>query len=77
MKLAEIRDLDGPNLFMLLPAIKVELILEPGETEEMIARRLAPGVPRFEFRHPVVLPAVLPPPWPAATALRMATHGRA
>jgi len=45
MKLAEIRDLDGPNLFMLLPAIKVELILEPGDTEEMIARRLAPGVP--------------------------------
>src|SRR6476620_242418 len=45
MKLAESGDLDGPNVLMRLPAIKVELILEPGDTEEMIARRLAPGVP--------------------------------
>jgi len=45
MKLAEIRDLDGPNLLMLLPAIKVELVLGPGDSEELIAERLAPGIP--------------------------------
>jgi cyanophycin synthetase len=43
MKLAEIRDLDGPNLFLLRPAIKVELILEDGETESKLADRLASG----------------------------------
>jgi cyanophycin synthetase len=43
MKLAEIRDLDGPNLFMLRPAIKVELILESGESESTLATRLVPG----------------------------------
>jgi cyanophycin synthetase len=43
MKLAEIRDLDGPNLFMLRPAIKVELILEHGESESTLANRIAPG----------------------------------
>ena len=41
MHLAEIRDLDGPNLFMLCPAIKVELVLDDGESERDIAGRLA------------------------------------
>jgi cyanophycin synthetase len=40
MKLVEIRDLDGPNLFMLEPAIKVEIQLENCEAEREIARRL-------------------------------------
>jgi cyanophycin synthetase len=40
MKLVEIRDLDGPNLFMLEPAIKVEIQLEDGEAQSEIARRL-------------------------------------
>ncbi len=31
MKLVEIRDLDGPNLFVLEPVIKLEVILEPEE----------------------------------------------
>lgn len=43
MKLAEIRDLDGPNLFMLEPAIKVELILERGETRKDLIARLGGG----------------------------------
>jgi cyanophycin synthetase len=40
MRLAEIRDLDGPNLFMLRPAIKIELVLEAGDSEDAIAERL-------------------------------------
>ena len=43
MKLAEIRDLDGPNLFLPMPAIKVELIIELGDSIDTIAERLAPG----------------------------------
>lgn len=43
MHLAEIRDLDGPNLFFLEPAIKVELILDEGETATDLARLLRPG----------------------------------
>lgn len=31
MRLVEIRDLDGPNLFLLQPAIKLELRVEPGD----------------------------------------------
>src|SRR5690242_4649264 len=31
MELVEIRDLDGPNLFELQPAIKLELTISPGE----------------------------------------------
>jgi cyanophycin synthetase len=40
MRLAEIRDLDGPNLFMLRPAIKIEIVLEAGDSEDGIAERL-------------------------------------
>jgi cyanophycin synthetase len=40
MQLVEIRDLDGPNLFMLSPAIKVELKLDDGESETDIAAKL-------------------------------------
>lgn len=43
MKLAEIRDLDGPNLFMLEPAVKVELILESGESRNLLSHRLGGG----------------------------------
>ncbi|MDQ2682925.1 MAG: Mur ligase family protein [Chloroflexota bacterium] len=43
MQLAEIRDLDGPNLFMLEPAIKVEVVLGASESPEVLANRLAPG----------------------------------
>ncbi|MGC4191360.1 MAG: Mur ligase family protein [Thermomicrobiales bacterium] len=32
MKTVEIRDLDGPNIFLLRPAIKLEIALDPGET---------------------------------------------
>jgi cyanophycin synthetase len=31
MELAEIRDLDGPNLFALEPVVKIEVIVQPGE----------------------------------------------
>jgi cyanophycin synthetase len=43
MKLAEIRDLDGPNLFMLEPAIKVELVIEQGESRKDLITRLGGG----------------------------------
>lgn len=43
MKLAEIRDLDGPNLFMLEPAIKVEIVLDEGETIRLLVERLGGG----------------------------------
>ena len=43
MQLAEIRGLDGPNLFMLGPAIKVEIILEAAETRDMLKSRLGGG----------------------------------
>jgi cyanophycin synthetase len=32
MEVAEIRDLDGPNLFALLPTIKLEVVVAPDET---------------------------------------------
>src|SRR4051794_38345417 len=44
MQLAEIRELDGPNLFLLEPAIKLELILQPEETTAELASRFAPGM---------------------------------
>src|SRR5688572_11877573 len=43
MKLAEIRDLDGPNLFMLEPALKVEVVLEQGESRKDLIARLGGG----------------------------------
>ena len=43
MQLAEIRDLDGPNLFMLEPAIKVEIVLERGESRKVLVARLGGG----------------------------------
>lgn len=33
MELVEVRDLDGPNLFTLAPAIKLEVRIEPGERD--------------------------------------------
>ena len=45
MRLVEIRDLDGPNLFMPLPAIKLEMIKEDDETEEDWAAKLDPAAP--------------------------------
>jgi hypothetical protein len=32
MQLVEIRDLDGPNLFVLRPAIKIEFTVDPNES---------------------------------------------
>ena len=43
MQLVEIRDLDGPNLFFLEPAIKVELKLEDGESDASLAAILTAG----------------------------------
>jgi cyanophycin synthetase len=37
MELVEIRDLDGPNLFLLEPAIKVELALHPSDSAAVSA----------------------------------------
>lgn len=44
MELVEIRDLDGPNLFLLRPAIKLEVVLADGEGVSSSARRVAMGV---------------------------------
>lgn len=43
MQLAEIRDLDGPNLFLGEPAIKLEVICDSTETQAVLASRIAPG----------------------------------
>src|SRR5690242_20267899 len=45
MRLAEIRDLDGPNLFLLEPAIKVEIVLDDPSQLAAIAARLRAAVP--------------------------------
>ena len=38
MRLVEIRDLEGPNIFLLQPAIKVELAIAPQDvTRDAIA----------------------------------------
>lgn len=39
MQLVEIRDLDGPNLFLLRPAIKIELVIQPDEAVPAEPRR--------------------------------------
>jgi cyanophycin synthetase len=43
MKLVEIRDLDGPNVFLLKPAIKIEFSSEDEEDERAAATRLGEG----------------------------------
>lgn len=44
MKLVEIRELDGPNIFLLIPAIKIEFELDPDDDLDQIAGRLGfPG----------------------------------
>jgi cyanophycin synthetase len=54
MKLVEIRDLDGPNIFLLEPAIKVEFALdetdETPESQAALARRFQPvlGTPKAQ-----------------------------
>lgn len=40
MQLVEIRDLDGPNVFLMQPAIKLELALVPGDLADDALRRL-------------------------------------
>jgi cyanophycin synthetase len=43
MQLAEIRELDGPNLFMLEPAIKVEIVFESGDSRDVLRARFGGG----------------------------------
>jgi cyanophycin synthetase len=54
MRLVETRDLDGPNIFLLQPAIKLELEVEPNDlTEDAIAdlaTRLEPLTPSDDER---------------------------
>ena len=54
MRLVEIRDLDGPNIFLLQPAIKLELAIAPQDvTRDAIAglsSRLEPLVPSDDER---------------------------
>ncbi len=49
MRLVEIRDLDGPNIFLLQPAIKVEIAISPGDLQATaladLSARLEPLVP--------------------------------
>lgn len=40
MKLVEIRELDGPNIFLLTPAIKIEFAFDDGDDANAIASRL-------------------------------------
>ena len=54
MRLVEIRDLDGPNIFLLQPAIKVEFALSPGDLSAAalagLSARLEPLVPTDDER---------------------------
>jgi cyanophycin synthetase len=44
MKLVEIRELDGPNIFLLTPAIKIEFLFEPDDDINAVAAHVATGV---------------------------------
>ena len=54
MRLVEIRDLDGPNIFLLQPAIKTEFALSPGDLRASaladLSARLEPLVPTDDER---------------------------
>ena len=54
MRLVEIRDLDGPNVFLLQPAIKVEFAISPGDLKASVladlSARLEPLVPSDDER---------------------------
>lgn len=54
MRLVEIRDLDGPNIFLLQPAIKVEFAISPGNVKASaladLSARLEPLVPTDDER---------------------------
>ncbi|MGH2548137.1 MAG: Mur ligase family protein, partial [Thermomicrobiales bacterium] len=40
MQLVEIRELDGPNIFLLTPAIKIEFAFDPSDDTNVIASRI-------------------------------------
>lgn len=54
MRLVEIRDLDGPNIFLLQPAIKVEFAISPGDLRASaladLSAHLEPLVPTDDER---------------------------
>ena len=54
MRLVEIRDLDGPNILLLQPAIKVEFAISPGDVQASaladLSARLEPLVPTDDER---------------------------
>jgi len=54
MRLVEIRDLDGPNIFLLQPAIKTEFAISPGDVQASaladLSARLEPLVPTDDER---------------------------
>jgi cyanophycin synthetase len=54
VRLVEIRDLDGPNIFLLQPAIKVEFAISPGDLQASalaeLSARLEPLVPTDDDR---------------------------
>lgn len=54
MRLVEIRDLDGPNIFLLQPAIKAEFAISPGDLHAAaladLSARLEPLVPTDDER---------------------------
>jgi cyanophycin synthetase len=43
MKLIEIRELDGPNIFLLTPAIKIEFLFEPEDDVNALTAHLGTG----------------------------------
>ena len=44
MKLVEIRELDGPNIFLLAPAIKVELAVDSDQDLYLASNRLGASI---------------------------------
>lgn len=51
MRLIEIRDLDGPNIFLLQPAIKIELQLEGNEDLDTLISEAADVIGAIHRRH--------------------------
>lgn len=76
MRLVEIRDLDGPNVFFLKPAIKIELELEGASLDAVEA--LKPVIDRLHQQAGVARPdtVVVPMETPEHAALAFTWHHR-
>lgn len=58
MRIVEIRDLDGPNLFMMAPAIKIELGVVPEDQRDDVIARLTETVRDLHTRVGIDAPGI-------------------